>query len=271
MTAACQRQLPALALIPAVLLTAATLHGFAGEPKRSPLEDDLRAARMLEQTVAVDGTTAEESKKLKKVLDDLERKYPKSAAVKNALAEFLWTSDQHAEAVTKWTAAERLEPKNPVVLDHLGGAWLGRGEVRKAAEYFRRAAEADPASPVHHFNAGNVMFVFRHELGIPETEAFAKATEHFAEASRLAPQNADYAQAYAEIFYADPKPDWKAALQAWECVRQNSANGDFALSNLARVHLKLGEKEEARACLARIQSPKFDRLKKRLLERIETE
>ncbi len=46
---------------------------------------------------------------------------------------------------------------------------------------------------------------------------------------------------------------------------------EFALLNLARVHMKLGHGAEARACLAQIQNPAFDRLKTRLLERIAAE
>lgn len=263
------RQLPAL--ICAALLAATGVRAFAEAASQSTPGQELQAALLLEMTVEADGTSAEELEKLSRVYSELEAKYPEHAAIKNAFAEFLWGKEKHEQAVEKWQAAEKLDPKNAAVLDHLGGAWLGRGEARKAADYFGRAAEADPVSAVHHFNAGNVIFVFRHELDLPEASAFEIATRHFAEASRLAPENADYAQAYAEIFYTVPHPDWSAALAAWKRFRQASPNADFALANLARVHLKLGEKDEARACLAQIQSPTFGRLKSRLLERIEAE
>ena len=66
-------------------------------------------------------------------------------------------------------------------------------------------------------------------------------------------------------------PDWRTALRAWQHFYDITPQKDFALLNLARVHMKLGNKEEARTSLSRIQSPEFDRLKTRLGERIETE
>ena len=91
------------------------------------------------------------------------------------------------------------------------------------------------------------------------------------EAARLQPLNPDYARAYAETFYTVPDPDWRAALQAWQHFYEISPGKDFALVNLTRVYMKLGNKSEARASLARVQGPEFDRLKARLKERIDAE
>jgi hypothetical protein len=51
---------------------------------------------------------------------------------------------------------------------------------------------------------------------------------------------------YAETFYLLPKPDWRVALAAWEKYHVITPQKEFALVNLARVHMKLGEKAAAR-------------------------
>ena len=47
-----------------------------------------------------------------------------------------------------------------------------------------------------------------------------------------------------------------------------SPHKDFALANLATVHLKLGDHENARACAGQMSSPEFAVRKARILERI---
>ena len=81
----------------------------------------------------------------------------------------------------------------------------------------------------------------------------------------------EYARAYAETFYTIPDPDWRVALQAWQHFYEITPGKDFALLNLARVHMKLGNKPEALATLSKVQAPELEKLKTRLRERIETE
>jgi tetratricopeptide (TPR) repeat protein len=152
---------------------------------------------------------------------------------------------------------------------------VAAGEVKKAVEYYARAIHSVPNNADYHFNYANVVFLFRHDLHDathPDSNGrITEALQHFAEATRLQPTNADYARAFAETFYSIPQPDWHEALKAWQHLYDLSAEKDFALLNIARVHLKLGNKPEARAALAQVQDPKFARLKGRLSERIETE
>ena len=202
---------------------------------------------------------------------ELEKKYPRDPAVKNACAEFLWSIDDRDGAMARWREAAALDGKNALVLNHLGGGYLASGEIRQAYHFFTLASDADPANALYHFNAANVAFLFRHDLDGTEEKLFAVALKHFGDASRLAPADPEYARAYAEAFYSVPQPDWRAALVAWTRFRELSANKDFAFLNLARVHMKLGEKQNARACLAEVKGAEFAKLRARLAERIETE
>jgi len=217
----------------------------------------------------------EEMQKMQQVFADLDAKYPRDAAIRNAHAEFLWETGDRNRAVKTWREAEKIDPNNGAVLDHLGGSAVADGEIQQAAEYYARAIHSTPDNADYHFRYANVVFLFRHDLHDtthPDSDSrIAEALHHFAEAVRLQPLNAEYARAFAETFYSVPQPDWHTALQAWQHLYDISTEKDFALVNIARVHMKLGNKPEARAALARVQDPKFTRMKGRLSERIETE
>lgn len=268
-----QRQL--LALAGALLLAMAPASALAQASAAVTAADELRAAKLMEATLFARQAGAEEWRKMERIYVDLAAKYPRDAAIPNAHAELLWSLDQPAQAVEKWLAAEQLDPHNATVLDHLGGSSLAAGDAKKAAAYFARAFASAPAKARHHFNYANVTFLFRHELldpARPNADAVIQdALAHFREAARLEPLDPEYARAFAETFYLLNPPDWPAALRAWQHFYEISPQKDFALLNLARVHMKLGNKPEARESLARIQNPEFDRLKARLNQRIDSE
>ena len=177
--------------------------------------------------------------------------------------------------MSEWLAAEQIEPGNATVLDHLGGAFLAAGAVKKSAAYYGQAVASAPGNAAAQFSFANVLFLFRHQLldaRQPDAEAvLQRALGHFAAASRLEPLNADYARAYAETFYTMARPDWSAALAAWQHFLEVTPQKDFANTNLARVYMKLGQKTEARSRLNEIHGGDSARLKARLLERIEAE
>jgi tetratricopeptide (TPR) repeat protein len=238
-------------------------------PPQTPRQE-LRAAKLLEAALSVKHASDEEWKKLEHIYAGLEAKYPRSVAIRNGHAEFLWERDEQRRAVETWLAAEKLDPANAVVLDHLGGSFVAAGEVKRGASYFQRAMESAPGNAEYHFDYANVAFMFRHDLHDathPTSDAvLEEALKQFAEAVRLQPRNAEYARAFAEAFYTAPEPDWQAALAAWQHFYEVSPQKDFALLNVARVQMKLGDKAAARAALEGVQGAEFGRLKARLRE-----
>jgi tetratricopeptide (TPR) repeat protein len=267
-----QRQLSArtASLLAAALLL--PLSGFSADPK---IEEELRAAKLMETTLFARQAEPAEWRKLDRFYEELGAKYPADATVKNAHAEWLWTMGEHDRAVDRWLAAEKIDPKNAVVLDHLGGSFLAGGDAKKAAAYYARATASVPENATYHHAYANVAFMFRHELldaARPDASAMLRhALAHFAEAARLDPLNPEFARAYAETFYTVPDPDWSEALRAWQHVYEISPNRDFALLNIARVQMKLGDKNAAKESLARVQGSEFHGLRNRLRERIDTE
>jgi tetratricopeptide (TPR) repeat protein len=260
------RQLLAAAI---ALVIASDVPAAPPRPRQSSSpEEELQAARLVEATIFAQNPTGEARERMRTIYAHLEAQHPKDVPIKNAFAEFLWNAEEHVEAVKRWHAAERLDPQNAVVLDHLGDAYLTAGDVQRSFDYFTRASRVVPSNPLYHLNVANVAFMFRHDLPLNEDAALELARREFCEASRLAPASAEYARAYAEIFYNLPHPDWQAALAAWERFRELTTNKDFALVNLARVHMKLGQKAAARACLSSIQGTDFERVKAKLGERL---
>lgn len=124
------------------------------------------------------------------------------------------------------------------------------GRTALSAAQFQRAVASAGDVAACHYNLGNVEFVMRRDLAAAwqmETPMLLhKALAEYREASRLSPQNMEYARGYAETFYGTPDPDWSEAEAAWKHVLSLSPQADFANLQLARVSLKLGPKEEAR-------------------------
>lgn len=211
--------------------------------------------------------------KLAAMYEEIVNRHPNNVDALVAYGEYLWQIERREEAMGKWTKAQSLAPDNASVVNHLGECQLALGHTREATLYFERATKMDPKIAVYQFNAGNTCFLFRHEIttATDNTESIIlRSLDHFREAAKLEPFNVDYALAYAESFYGIQKPNWGDALDAWNHYLKITAEKDFAYSNLARVHLKLGNKEEAREDLTKIENEKFRILKERLQHQIDT-
>jgi Tfp pilus assembly protein PilF len=237
------------------------------------VDQELQAAVLIETAVLAKGASAQDLLKLGKIFKDLASKHPRSVEVRNRRAEFLWTIGEKDQAEEEWKVAERLDPANATVLNHLGNFALDTGAVRQSANYYERAVKAAPEQAIYHFNLANVLLMFRKELLNPEQKTAeavsAEALRQYAEAARLAPANEEYLRGYGETFFLIPNPDWHAALLAWTNIMEVTAHKDLALSNLARIHLTLGDKEQARACLEKIEGSEFARIKAQLKLQIE--
>ena len=251
------------------LAAAALLMASVGWAAESTPAEELQAAKILTAVLDARGAKAEEWAKMRGIYADLVKKYPKDATMRDAQGEFLWGQNDPMGAIAAWKAGEKLDPKNGSILLNLGTASLSRGETKEALAYDLRASAANPDSAVTHFHIANLAFLFRHDLERPEAEAFALALEHYDAAHHLAPLNADYARAYAETYYVVPNPDWGNALKIWQAYLELAADKSFARLNVARVHLKLGQVEEARGVLAQVEGAAYQRQKKSLLAQLE--
>jgi tetratricopeptide (TPR) repeat protein len=195
---------------------------------------------------------------------------PTSAATHRAYAEFLSDSGNLRGAIVHWRKAQDLDPGDAATANSLGGACLRAGNAAEAAEQFTRAVTLARDNPAYHFNLANVEFMLRHDLktawNVDTPELIEHALAEFRTASRLSPNDVEYARAYAETFYGVPNPDWAAAEAAWRHVLSLSGPTDFAYIQLARISLKRGNANEARRCLAKLTDTRCASLKRKLLE-----
>ena len=232
---------------------------------------ELLELKHLEGQLLEEKADEREWKKLEARYAALIERNPKNVPVREARGIFLWSRNEHEGAIREWLAAVRLEPRNVVMLDRVAGAYLEVGDPRTALEYYLRATEGAPGNAQSHFGAANIASLFRHSVGRTEEQCFDLAIKHFAEAHRLSPQNREYARGYAELFYTLPNPDWQAALAAWKSYLNLASEKSFAYTNLARVHMKLGDAKSARDCLKQVTGVEYEKVKNRLLARIDAE
>ncbi len=185
------------------------------------------------------------------------------------LAEGLADEGEWRAALVHWQAAQELAPDDGGIANSLGGAYLRVGDASRSALQFRRAIRLDLDNAAYHFNLANIEFMLRHDLTKAWKTETPKVLHHalreFREASRLAPTNLEYAQAYAETFYGMSDPDWAEAEAAWEHVLELSPQGrEFIYLQLARVNLKRGDGERARAFLGKVEDQQHGSLKRKL-------
>jgi Tfp pilus assembly protein PilF len=229
---------------------------------------EIKAAHEAAEALANPNVTAKERARVAQIYHQLVRDNPQSVPAQNALAGFLWENGDAEAAVEHWHIAQGVEPANAETANSLGGAYLGLGRVRDAAEQFLLAIHSEAANPLYHFNLANVEFVLRRDLTaawkINSAELLQRALFQFREASRLAPMNLEYARAYAETFYGVPNPDWEEAQSAWQHYFDLSTDRNFASLQLARVSLKRHKKAEALSFLDKVSDSSYSEVKEKL-------
>ncbi len=196
------------------------------------------------------------------------QEHPGSVAGHVRYAEFLSAQGNLRAALVHWRAAQQIAPNDAAIANALGGICLRMGQAADSAAQFARAIGLESDNAAYHFNLGNLEFMLRHDLTAAwqmETPAVLRlALAQFREASRLSPNDIEYARAYAETFYGVPDPDWAEAEAAWKHVLSLSPQGDFAYLQLARVSLKRGDAEGARQFLGKIVDTRHEDLKRKL-------
>jgi len=172
-----------------------------------------------------------------------------SASAHLAYAEFLASNGKLRAAIVQWQTAQAIDPANAAIANSLGGAYLRMGRAAESADQFARAVGIESNNAAYHYNLANVEFMLRRDLTVAwhmePAELLRHALAEFRDASRLSPNDLEYARAYAETFYGLPDPDWSEAEVAWKHVLELSPQRDFAYLQLARVSLKRGDKAQA--------------------------
>jgi tetratricopeptide (TPR) repeat protein len=102
---------------------------------------------------------------------------------------------------------------------------------------------------------------------LDEQQVFDKALELYRRAIKLDPDNFVLFSDYAESFYGTNPPRWKEGLQAWTealKIAHDDVEREGVYIHLARIHLKLGQYDQARASLDAVTNANYATLKGRL-------
>jgi Flp pilus assembly protein TadD len=98
------------------------------------------------------------------------------------LAAMLLNRGQTAEAIEHYQAAARIRPKDPVVGNALGSAYMAGGQPQNAIQQFRTALGLRPNYFDAHYNLG---------LALASKNEFGRAENEFRRAAELKPEDAD--------------------------------------------------------------------------------
>ena len=177
------------------------------------------------------------------------KRYPDDAEAFVLYAKFLRDGGDDAGAADYFEKARKLQPDWAVVHQQLAAIAAERGDGLKAFPLMKRAAELEPGQAVYQLQLGELITAFRDALlknGTFETREAADAAMQnaFRAARALAPRSPEVAVRYAESFYDVEKPEWQAALEAWNVAQRTLAealqdHAETAESTLMRGTLEL--------------------------------
>lgn len=208
---------------------------------------------------------------VRKAYEDFLKRHPDHARAHIAYGSFLGDLKDDDGMQEQWEKALELDPKNPAIYDDLAGIYAHTGPIKKAFEYYAKAAELNPREPLYYHSWGNVVYLFRKDArefyGIDEQQVFDKALELYAKAMKLAPDDFPLATDVAETYYGIQPRRTQAALNAWTnalSIAHDEIEREGVYLHFARIKLQSGRFAEARAHLDCVTNEMYTGLRNRL-------
>ncbi len=155
----------------------------------------------------------------------------------------LYQRGQLAEAVALAKYLARQFPREWVLLNILGAAYAGLGQVDAATKNFQKVLKLNPKSAEAYCNIGNLLLM---------KDDFGAAIIHYRRALLL---NPDFAEAHSNLGLAlRQKGDFAAALKSCESALRLRPDYPDALNNLGTTQLDAGDTVGAIATLQKALS-----------------
>jgi tetratricopeptide (TPR) repeat protein len=151
----------------------------------------------------------------------------------------LHSGDYQAKALTEFEDVLKSEPDNAVANRGMGYTCLQKRDFDKAAEYFRRAAKADPKDAQAHYQSG----VLINMKGALDKSDLAFMTSELKAAIALDP---DFADSYMQLAYAQARAANvdEAIANAKKAISLNPRNEGYYF-NIAELYRQKGKNSEA--------------------------
>ncbi len=204
--------------------------------------------------------------------DRLLAQSPNFAAAYASYGYFLGKVGMQKESIGMLLKANQLDPDIPLVKNQIGNYLAETGKPIDAAQYFLAAIKLAPNEPLYHYQLGRLLTVGR-DAFLKSGEWTRAALDHamqnaFRRASELAPDNFDYAYAYAMSFYDLENPNWEEALKRWGALEEK-ANTPIERQTMrlhaANVFVKMDKLDHAKALLDTIDVPELQAQKAKVV------
>lgn len=204
--------------------------------------------------------------------DRLLAQSPNFAAAYASYGYFLGKVGMQKESIGMLLKANQLDPDIPLVKNQIGNYLAETGKPIEAAQYFLAAIKLAPNEPLYHYQLGRLLTVGR-DAFLKSGEWTRAALDHamqtaFKRASELAPDNFDYAYAYAMSFYDLENPDWEEALKRWGALEEKAPTPierQTMRLHAANVFVKMSKLDHAKALLDTIDLPELQAQKAKVV------
>lgn len=232
----------------------------------------------------VDDPKVTRNSKIQQRLDAIKKEYegfierhPKHVNARLAFGSFLKDGNDYEGAFTQWDTARKLDPTNPAAWDDLGNYYIfsHHGPVTNGFQCYDKAIELDPNQSVYYHNLAVTVYMYRKDAEeyyhMQEPQVFDKALALYRQAIKLDPDNFVLFTDYAESFYGTNPPRWKDGLAAWTealKIAHDEGEREGVYIHLARIHLKLGDFDDARSSLDAVTNANYSEMKTRLLRNL---
>lgn len=172
--------------------------------------------------------------------------------------------------------ADEIDSRIAVVKQQLAAAFIDLGRFREAFPLFLEAIAIQPEEPVYLHQLGQFLHTYRDALvgdgAFDHRQIDRQMLEAFRQAAALEPENRDRQIRYAEAYDDLDEPRWEEALEHWSELERTAVSTrerEAIYLFQARIHIRLGQWEEAEKLLGAISNPALFPTRDRLRERID--
>lgn len=193
---------------------------------------------------------------------------PEDIEARILYGKYLRTFGQNESAAEQFIQADRLDDSIPVVKQQIGNYMAENGLYTEALAWFLQAISLAPKEARYHFQAGELLYRYRWQFiedGSFTREALdAEILTAFGQAAFLAPEDFAMQLRYGESFYDIKVPKWHLALNVFQQtlpLARNEVETQAVRLHLARIHMHLQNKDEAKNNLAQVTLPAYSATK----------